>query len=86
MESAFYAVGQAIFIRTDCADYREESVPFQNLEEMMKLCSVARPGRVLERVIVHSLSDGKACAATLGFIAATQGVKTEVLPGLPRQI
>lgn len=79
MEPAFYAVGQAVFIRTDTADYAEESVPFQNLEEMVKLCSVPRPGRVLDKVIVHSLSEEKACALTLGFVAATKGEKEETV-------
>jgi hypothetical protein len=68
-----YAIGQAVFIRTDTIDYAEETVPFYSLEEMVKLCSEAHPDLTLEKVIVYSPVNGEPCALTLGFIAASKG-------------
>ena len=73
MDTAVYAVGQAVFIRTDTADYAEEVISFRNLEEMVKTCSQSHPGLVLEKVIVYALTDAEPCALTLGFIASTKG-------------
>ena len=72
-DSPAYAIGQAIFIRTDTADYAEHPVPFNTLEEMVRICSESRPNLILEKVIVYSLADGEPCALTLGFVAATKG-------------
>ncbi len=68
-------IGQAVFIRTDVLEYAEVNVPFQTLEEMVKVCSEPRLGQTLERVIVFSLRDGQPCALTLGFISASKGVR-----------
>jgi hypothetical protein len=73
MDSPAYAIGQAIFIRTDTVDYAEYPVPFSTLEEMVKICSKSRPNLILEKVIVYSLADGEPSALTLGFVAATKG-------------
>lgn len=73
MEPPAYAVGQAVFIRTDTPDYAEEALPFRSLEEMVRICSESRPHLVLEKVIVFAMKDGEPCALTLGFIAATKG-------------
>jgi hypothetical protein len=72
-DSPAYAIGQAIFIRTDTADYSEHPVPFSSLEEMVRICSTSRPNLILEKVIVYSLAEGEPSALTLGFIAATKG-------------
>ncbi|MEY2409503.1 MAG: hypothetical protein QOF48_2173 [Verrucomicrobiota bacterium] len=72
-ESAAYAVGQAVFIRTDTPDYAEQVMPFRSLEEMVQICSLSRPNLVLEKVIVYAMPEGEPCALTLGFIAATKG-------------
>jgi len=72
-DSPAYAIGQAIFIRTDTADYAEHPVPFSSLEEMVRICSTSRPNMILEKVIVYSLAEGEPSALTLGFIAATKG-------------
>ena len=66
-------IGQAIFIRTDTADYAEHPVPFSTLEEMVRICSKSRPNLILEKVIVYSMADGEPSALTLGFVAATKG-------------
>ena len=73
LDSPAYAVGQAVFIRTDTPDYAEQVVPFRSLEEMVRICSESRPNLVLEKVIVYAMPDGEPCALTLGFIAATKG-------------
>jgi hypothetical protein len=73
MQTAAYAIGQAVFIRTDTADYAEEVIPFRNLEEMVAICAVSKPNLILERVIVFSMAEGEPCALTLGFIAASKG-------------
>jgi hypothetical protein len=73
MEQSGYAIGQAVFIRTDAPDYEEETVPFKNLEEMVKVCSEPRPNLVLEKVVVYAMPDGEPHALTLGFIASTKG-------------
>lgn len=72
------AIGQAVFIRTDVLEYLEVSLPFQSLEEMVKVCSEPKPGLTLERVIVFSLRDGQPCALTLGFISASRGTRPEL--------
>ncbi|MFM1767726.1 MAG: hypothetical protein RJA22_255 [Verrucomicrobiota bacterium] len=72
-ESSAYAVGQVVFIRTDRADYAEESIPFRTLEELVRICSQKHEHLVLEKVIVYAMTDGEACALTLGFVAATKG-------------
>jgi hypothetical protein len=73
MDSPAYAIGQAVFLRTDTADYAEEVIPFRNLEEMVTICSQTRVHLILEKVVVYSLSGGEPCALTLGFIASTKG-------------
>ena len=83
MQSQAYAIGQAVFIRTDTPDYAEETVPFKSLEEMVRLCSQPHPNLLLEKVIVYSMVDGEPCALTLGFIAATKGQRPGSLQGVP---
>ena len=72
-ESPAYAVGQAVFIRTDTPDYAEQVLPFRSLEEMVQICSQSRSNLVLEKIIVYAMPGGEPCALTLGFIAATKG-------------
>ena len=73
MDTPAYAIGQAVFIRTDTADYAEEVITFRNLEEMVRIASQSHPNLVLEKVIVYAMAEGEPCALTLGFIAATKG-------------
>jgi hypothetical protein len=79
MESPSYAVGQAVFLRTDTPEYDEEAVPFQTLDELVKICSQPRADRVLEKVIIYAMPEGEPCAVTLGFVAATKGQKPEMI-------
>ena len=68
-----YAIGQAIFIRTDTLDYAEESIPFKNLEELVRVCSEAHENLTLDKIVVYSLVNGEPNAVTLGFISASKG-------------
>jgi hypothetical protein len=70
-----YGIGQAVFIRTDTPDYAETTIPFGSLEELVAVCSEARPNLTLERVIVYAMSGSDPVALTLGFISATKGQK-----------
>lgn len=72
MHESAYAVGQAVFIRTDTPDYAEETIPFKTLEEMVKICSTVHPHLTLEKVIIYSLVDNEPCALTLGFVSSTK--------------
>ena len=75
-----HAIGQAVFIRTGVPDYIEVPLPFQTLEEMVRLCSEPHAGLTLERVIVFSLQNGQPNALTLGFISASKGVRPGAVP------
>jgi hypothetical protein len=74
-EPSAYAIGQAVFIRTDTLDYKEEVVPFKSLEELVRVCSERRANLVLEKVIVFAMPRNEPLALTLGFISATKGVR-----------
>ena len=74
-----HAVGQAIFLRTGIPDYVEVSLPFQTLEELVRLCSEPRPGLTLERVVVFAMQDGQPSALTLGFVSASKGTRLGAL-------
>jgi hypothetical protein len=82
MEQSAYAIGQAIFIRTDTPDYAEEAIPFKNLEEMVALCSKSHPDLTLEKVIIYAMPGGEPCALTLGFISASKGQRPANLENL----
>ncbi len=70
-----HAIGQAIFIRTGVPDYAEVTLPFQTLEELVRLCSEPKAGLTLERVVVFAMQNGQPCALTLGFISASKGIR-----------
>ena len=80
--SIAYAIGQAVFIRTDTPDYAEESIPFQTLEAMVDVCSKHHPNLTLEKIIVYAMPDNEPVALTLGFISATKGER----PGNPEMV
>lgn len=71
--SQTYAVGQAVFIRTDTPDYAEESIAFRSLDEMVQICSTIHPNLTLEKVIIYGMVGNEASALTLGFVSATKG-------------
>lgn len=71
--SLAYAIGQAVFIRTDTLDYAEVIVPFTSLEELVDVCTKPRSNMTLEKVLVYSFINNEPTALTLGFIAASKG-------------
>jgi len=73
MDSPAYAIGQAVFIRTDSPDYAEETIPFKTLAEMVNICSTAYPNLSLERVIIYSMVENEPVAMSFAFMAATRG-------------
>lgn len=79
MENGAYAIGQAVFIRTDVLDYAEESIPFRNLEEMVRVCTESHPNLSLEKIIIYSMVDENPVALTLGFMAASKGLRPKHL-------
>lgn len=79
MKSSDYAIGQAVFLRTDTPDYAEETIPFKSLGDLVKLCSEPREDMVLDKIIVYAMPDGQAHAVTLGFVSATEGAKPKNL-------
>lgn len=73
-----YAIGQAVFIKTDTPDFEEMIIPFKNLEEMVEVCSNPRPNLVLEKLIVYAMTGQEPVAVTLGFVAASRGQRPPV--------
>jgi hypothetical protein len=73
MSDSAYAIGQAVFLRTDTPDFAEETVAFKTLEEMVRICSEPRENLTLEKVIIYSMLEGEPCALTLGFVSSTKG-------------
>ncbi len=83
MQEPGYAIGQAVFIRTDTPDYAEEAIPFKSLEEMVKICSSPRPDMTLEKVLIYSMVNGEPCALTLGFVSCSKGARPDSLSPFP---
>jgi hypothetical protein len=79
MSGPAYAVGQAIFIRTDTLDYAEESIPFKNLEELVLICSEPHENLTLDKIVVYSMTGGEPAAVTLGFVSASKGQRPKNL-------
>jgi hypothetical protein len=74
-----YAIGQAVFIRTDTLDYAEETISFKNLEELVRVCTEAHENLTLDKVVIYSLVNGEPNAVTLGFIASSKGSRPKSL-------
>lgn len=79
MEMSSYAIGQAVYIRTDSPEYIEETIPFKTLDELVKICSQSQPNLTLEKIVIYGMPDGEPCALTLGFVSSTKGQR----PGHP---
>lgn len=73
MQNSAYAIGQAVFIRTDSPDYAEETVPFKTLEELARICSTPQPAMTLDKIMIYSMVDQEPCAVMLGFMSASRG-------------
>jgi len=82
MATPDYAIGQAIFIRTDVPDYPEVSVPFQTLAELVRICSEPRPGNLLDKVVFYATVDDEPRSVSLSFLSASKGVRPGHLDGI----
>ncbi len=83
MENSAYAIGQAVFLRTDTPDFEEETVPFKTLEEMVSICSKPHQNLTLEKILIYAMTGGEANALTLGFVSATKGQRPANLAHVP---
>ena len=79
VQPASYAIGQAVFIRTDTPDYSEETIPFKTLEEMVRICATPRDHLTLDKIMIYSMLDGEPQALMLGFMSSSKGKQ----PGMP---
>lgn len=73
MKTPPYAIGQAVFIRTDTPDYAEETVPFKTLEELVRICATPHENLSLDKIMIYSMVEGEPNAVMLGFMSASKG-------------
>jgi hypothetical protein len=79
MPSSAYAIGQAVFIRTDTPDYAEETIPFKTLEELVKICSASHENLTLDKIMIYSMVESEPTAVMLNFMSSSKGQR----PNLP---
>ena len=79
MQVPSYAIGQAVFIRTDTPDFAEETIPFKTLEELVQICSTPREHMTLDKIMVYSMIGSEPHALMLGFLSSSKGQQ----PGMP---
>ena len=82
MTTPEYAIGQAVFVRTDVPDYAEVTVPFQGLGELVRLCSEPRPGMLLDKVIIYATVGEEPRSINLSFLSASRGTRPDALERL----
>jgi hypothetical protein len=73
MKPSEYAIGQAVYVRTDTPDYEEVTVPFQSLGELVKICSQPRPELLLDKVVIYATVDEEPRSVSLSFLSASKG-------------
>lgn len=73
MKSSPYAIGQAVFIRTDTPDYAEETIAFKTLDELVRLCSQPQPDLLLDKIMIYSMVENEPHAVMLGFMSSSKG-------------
>jgi hypothetical protein len=78
MQNSSYAIGQAVFLRTDTADFAEETVPFKTLEELVRICSTPRENLTLDKIMVYSMIESEPHAIMLGFMSSSRGKETKI--------
>lgn len=74
-----YAIGQAVFIRTDTPDYAEETIPFKSLDELVRICATPREHLSLDKIMIYNMVEGEPHALMLGFMSSSKGQT----PGMP---
>jgi len=70
-----YAIGQAVYIRTDSPDFEEITIPFRTLGELVAVCTQPREHMTLDKVVVYAMPGGEAHSVTLGFLSASKGAR-----------
>lgn len=75
MKTSDYAIGQAVYIRTDSPDFEEVSIPFRSLGELVEVCSKPRDNLTLDKIVVYAMPDGEPHAITLGFLSASKSAQ-----------
>jgi hypothetical protein len=78
MPSSAYAIGQAVFIRTDTPDYAEETMPFKTLEELVKICSTPHPNLTLDKIMIYSMVESEPTAVMLNFMSSSKGQRPDM--------
>lgn len=79
MQSSAYAIGQAVFIRTDTPDFAEETIPFKDLDELVRICATPRDNLTLDKVMIYSMVESEPHALMLSFLSSSKGQQ----PGMP---
>jgi hypothetical protein len=75
MHAPDYAIGQAVYIRTDVPDYLEVAIPFQTLGQLVRICSEPKPDMLLDKVVFYALVNEEARSVTMSFLSATKGAR-----------
>ena len=75
MQASEYAIGQAVFVRTDVPDYAEIMVPFQSLGELVRICSVPRPHQLLDKVVIYASVGEEPRSVSMSFLSASKGTR-----------
>jgi hypothetical protein len=78
MPLSAYAIGQAVFIRTDTPDYAEETIPFKTLEDLVKICSTPHPNMTLDKIMIYSMVESEPTAVMLNFMSSSKGQRPEI--------
>jgi hypothetical protein len=79
VQSSSYAIGQAVFIRTDTPDFAEETIPFKTLDELVQICATPHENMTLDKVVMYSMVEGEPHSLMLSFLSASKGQ----VPGMP---
>ena len=79
VQSSAYAIGQAVFIRTDTPDFAEETLPFKNLDELVRICATPHENLTLDKVMIYSMVESEPHALMLSFLSSSKGQQ----PGMP---
>lgn len=78
MHSSAYAIGQAVFLRTDTPDYAEETIPFKTLEELVLVCSTPKENLTLDKIMIYSMVENEPCAVMLNFMSSSKAQRPDV--------
>ncbi len=75
MQTPEYAIGQAIYLRTDVPDYPEVAFPIQTVGELVRICSEPKPNMLLDKVVFYATVDEEPRSVALSFLSASKGAR-----------